>query len=139
MRYRSIDKLISQAEQGLKYRKRLGLVGPAVSDHPQLEELLLKLGQMGAELSISSLRVSPLSRIVLRELAKGGARTISLAPEAGSQRLRQVIKKSISEDDILESMDKVAENMDYIEVVKLIGDGKGEDSKVGERSLRFQA
>jgi len=109
MRYRSLDSLITQAEQGLKYRKRLGLVGPAVSDHPQIEELLLKLGQMGAELSISSLRVSPLSRIVLRELAKGEARTISLAPEAGSQRLRQIIKKSISEDDILESMDKVAE------------------------------
>ncbi|GAI14665.1 unnamed protein product, partial [marine sediment metagenome] len=47
--------------------------------------------------------------IVLRELAKGEARTIALAPEAGSQRLRQVIKKGISEDDILESMDKVAE------------------------------
>jgi len=45
----------------------------------------------------------------LRELAKGGARTISLAPEAGSQRLRQLIKKGISEDDILESVDKVAE------------------------------
>jgi len=109
MRYRSIDSLITQAEQGLKYRKRLGLVGPAVSDHPQIEELLHKLRQMGAELSISSLRVSPLSRIVLRELAKGEARTIALAPEAGSQRLRQVIKKGISEDDILESMDKVAE------------------------------
>ncbi len=109
MRYRSIDNLISQAELGLKYRKRLGLVGAAVSDHPQLEELLLKLGQMGAELSVSSLRVSPLSRIVLRELAKGGARTIALAPEAGSQRLRQVIKKGISEGDILEAMDKVAE------------------------------
>jgi len=66
MRYRSIENLIAQAEIGLKYRKRLGLVGAAVSDHPQLEELLLKLGQMGAELSISSLRVSPLSRIVLR-------------------------------------------------------------------------
>jgi len=46
---------------------------------------------------------------VLREMAKGGARTIALAPEAGSQRLRQVIKKGISEEDILESMDKVAE------------------------------
>jgi len=109
MRYRSVDNLIAQAEQGLKYRKRLGLVGAAVSDHPQLEELLLRLRQMGAELSISSLRMRPLSSIVLRELAKGGARTIALAPEAGSQRLRQVIKKGISEDDILESMDKVAE------------------------------
>ena len=109
MRYRSIDKLITQAELGLKYRKRIGLVGAAVSDHPQIEELVVKLRQMGAELSISSLRVSPLSRIVLRELAKGEARTISLAPEAGSQRLRQIIKKGISEEDILESMDKVAE------------------------------
>jgi len=109
MRHRSLDKLIAGAEQGLKYRKRLGLVGAAVSDHPQIEELLLELGQMGAELSISSLRMRPLSRIVLRELARGGTRTIALAPEAGSQRLRQVIKKSISEEDILESMGKVAE------------------------------
>ncbi len=108
-RFRSIDKLIAQAKLGLKYRKRLGLVGAAIPDHPQIEELLVKLRQMGAELSISSLRMKPLSRIVLREMAKGGARTIALAPEAGSQRLRQVIKKGISEDDILESMDKVAE------------------------------
>jgi len=53
--------------------------------------------------------VSPLSRIVLRELAKGEAKTIALAPEAGSNRLRQLIKKSISEEDIRESMAKVAE------------------------------
>jgi len=109
MRCRSLDKLIAQAEHGLKYRKRLGLVGAAVSDHPQIEELLLKLGQMGAELSISSLRMRPLSRIVLRELARGGTRTIALAPEAGSPRLRQMIKKGISEDDILEAMGKVVE------------------------------
>jgi len=109
MRFRSIESLIAEAEKGLKYRKRLGLVGPAVADHPQIEELMVKLRQMGAELSMSSLRVKPLSRVVLRELARGGARTISLAPEAGSQRLRQLIKKGISEDDALEAIDKVAE------------------------------
>jgi len=109
MRFRSIESLIAEAEKGLKYRKRLGLVGPAVADHPQIEELMIKLRQMGAELSMSSLRVKPLSRVVLRELARGGARTISLAPEAGSQRLRQLIKKGISEDDALEAIDKVAE------------------------------
>jgi len=117
MRYRSIDKLIAQANLGLKYRKRIGLVGAAVSDHPQLEELLIRLRQMGAGLSISSLRLSPLSRVVLRELANGGAQTITFAPEAGSQRLRQIIKKGISEDDILESMSKVAEQK--IKQVKL--------------------
>jgi len=109
MRYRSIDKLIAQAEQGLKYRKRLGLVGAAVSDHPRIEEFVFKLGQMGAELSVSSLRMAPLPTAVLRELAKGGAKTITLAPEAGSERLRQMIKKGITEDDILAAMGKVAE------------------------------
>lgn len=109
MRHRSVDKLIAQARLGLEYRRRIGLVGPAVSDYPQLEELLIRLRQMGAGLSISSLRVKPLSRIVLREMAKGGARTITLAPEAGSQRLRQVISKGVSEDDILEAIGKVAE------------------------------
>jgi len=100
---------LEQAEQGLQYRRRIGLVGAAVSDYPWIEELLVKLHQMGAELSISSLRMRPLSSMVLREMAKGGARTIALAPEAGSERLRQVIKKGISEWDILESMGKVAE------------------------------
>ncbi len=108
-RFRSVDNLIAQAEEGLQYRKRLGLVGPAVSEHPRFEELLTKLQQMGAELSISSLRIKPLSSVALREMAKGGARTIALAPEAGSQRLRQAIKKGITEDDILESVHKVAE------------------------------
>ena len=109
MRYRSLDSLLAQAGEGLKYRPRLGLVGAAVSDHPHIEELLPKLTDMGAELSLSSLRIAPLSTTVLRELAKGGARTVTLAPEAGSQRLRRMIKKGISEDDILRALARVAE------------------------------
>jgi len=109
MRFRSMDSLIAQAEKGLKYRGRLGLVGPAVADHPQIEEIVLRLRQMGAGLSLSSLRMRPLSRIVLRELAKGEAQTIAFAPEAGSPRLRRLIKKGISEDDILKAIDMAAE------------------------------
>lgn len=109
IRYHSVNCLTEQARDGLKYRKRLGLVGPVVSDHPQIEELLFRLRSMGAGLSLSSLRVSPLSERVLSEMAKGGVSTITLAPEAGSRRLRQIIGKNISEDDILEAVKKVAE------------------------------
>jgi radical SAM superfamily enzyme YgiQ (UPF0313 family) len=108
IRYRSMDCLIERAGLGLKYRKRFGLVGPVVSDHPQIEELLSRLRQMGAGLSLSSLRVKPLSGKVLGEVVRGGARTITLAPEAGSQRLRRLIGKNISEDDILRAVAKVA-------------------------------
>ncbi len=110
MRSHSLDKLMSQAETGLKYRKRLGLVGAAVQDYPRIEELVSGLRQMGAELAISSLRIKPLSNKVLSEVAQGQAHTITLAPEAGSQRLREVIKKDITEDDIFRAMDNVAEH-----------------------------
>ncbi|MFC2063245.1 radical SAM protein [Chloroflexota bacterium] len=108
MRYRSLDNLLAQARTGLKYRQRLGLVGAAVTDHPQIEELMAGLGRMGAGLAVSSLRIKPLSRAVLGELARGGGQTIALAPEAGSERLRRVIRKGISEEDILEAVAEAA-------------------------------
>jgi len=92
----------------LKYRKRLGLMGPAVTDHPQIEELTAKLHDLGAELSVSSLRIKPLSPVVLGEVIEGGTNTVALAPEAGSQRLRDIIGKRINEDDILKAVEKVA-------------------------------
>ncbi len=108
MRYRSLDTLLSQAKEGLKYRRRIGLVGPAVFDHPQLEELVVGLRRLGAGLSISSLRVKPLSDTLLKNLAEGGVKTVAIAPEAGTLRLRQIIGKNISDDDIIEAVDKLA-------------------------------
>jgi len=109
MRYRSVNSILEQAREGLKYRKRIGLVGPAVSEHPQFEELLSNLRQHDAEISISSLRIKPLPESALTELVQGKARTIALAPEAGSQRLRDLIRKGINEEDIMQAMRKIAE------------------------------
>ena len=109
VRFRSVDRLLAQARVGLKYRRRLGLVGAGESDHPQIEELVIRLREMGADFSLSSLRVKPLSCIVLRELAQSGAKTVTLAPEVGSERLQQVIRKGITEDDVFEAVEMVAE------------------------------
>jgi len=108
MRFRSVDGLLNQAEVGLKFRKRLGLMGPAVTDHPQIDELVAKLHDMDAEISVSSLRIKPLSPVILGEVIEGGTNTVALAPEAGSQRLRDSIGKRINEDDILKAVEKVA-------------------------------
>jgi radical SAM superfamily enzyme YgiQ (UPF0313 family) len=107
-RFRSLESLLAQAASGLGYRQRIGLVGPVVSDHPRVEELLVGLRRIGAGLSVSSMRIKPLTTAVLAALAEGGARTVTLAPEAGSERLRQVINKGITEDDILDSVTRVA-------------------------------
>lgn len=108
MRFRSVDRLVAQAREGLPRRRRLGLMGPAVTDHPHIKELLERLNRLGAELSLSSMRVNSLTADVLDELARGKAETITIAPEAGSQRLRDVIHKGVSEDDILGAADRIA-------------------------------
>jgi radical SAM superfamily enzyme YgiQ (UPF0313 family) len=108
MRFRSVENILIRARQGLKYRNRVGLVGPAVTDHPQIVEILAGLRQAGAELSISSLRIGTISEEMLGELAAGKTQTITIAPEAGPARLRDLINKGISDDDIMRTADMIA-------------------------------
>lgn len=107
-RCRSLENLVAQARYGLRFGKRLGLVGPAVTAHPDIEELLDSLYRMGAEVSVSSLRARPLPASLLDKLARGKAETFAIAPEAGSERLRRLIGKGISEDDILAAVENSA-------------------------------
>lgn len=108
MRARSADKIIKQAWQGLHYRRRIGLVGPAVTDHPQIKDIFSGLNKMNAEIAVSSLRIDRLSDDIIDELAKGKVQTITIAPEAGSQRLRDMVNKGITEDEILFLADRLA-------------------------------
>ena len=109
-RFRSIEKLLDDAREGLRYRDRLGLVGPIVSDHPQLDELVLELRKMGARLSFSSLRTDNLSPVVVKALAESGTKTITIAPEAGSERLRRHINKGVTEEDCLRAADLIGQH-----------------------------
>ncbi|MBN1579823.1 MAG: radical SAM protein [Anaerolineae bacterium] len=103
-----IDTILEQARQGLTKRKRIGLVGAAVSDYSQIDDLALQLREMGAQISVSSLRVSPLSEPLLKALAESGAKTLTLAPEAGSERLRQIINKGVTESDLIYAVERAA-------------------------------
>ncbi|MFA5073385.1 MAG: TIGR03960 family B12-binding radical SAM protein [Nitrospirota bacterium] len=85
---------------------KTGLVGAAISDYPFMQELCSSI--RGA-VSVSSLRADALHKKLLARLAKSGHKTIALAPEAGSERLRKVINKGITEEDILDAVNKVFE------------------------------
>lgn len=100
-RERSLGTILEQAREGLKQQDKIGLVASAVSDYSHIEELVTELRGMGAAISVSSLRVAPLSPILVRALREGGARSITLAPEAGSESLRRAINKGITHDDIM--------------------------------------
>ncbi len=108
VRERSPAVLLEQAEEALRYRDRIGLVSAAVSDYSRIGELATSLRGMGAKLSVSSLRVDPLPETLVRALAESGVQTLTIAPEAGSQRLRTLINKKVSEDDLMRAADLAA-------------------------------
>ena len=87
---------------------RVGLVGSALGDFPELKSLCAWLVAEGLEFAFSSLRVDVLDEELLELLREGGVRTITIAPEAGSERLRRVLRKNLDEELILERAALVA-------------------------------
>ncbi|HEX9020004.1 MAG TPA: TIGR03960 family B12-binding radical SAM protein [Nitrospirota bacterium] len=94
-------KLVEQADGACS---RVGLVGAAISDYPGIDDLCAATER---DISVSSLRADSVSRALTERLAKSGHKTVSIAPEAGSERLRKVINKGITQDDILRAADMV--------------------------------
>jgi radical SAM superfamily enzyme YgiQ (UPF0313 family) len=83
----------------------IGLVSAAVSDHSQIDALAEALMDLGARISVSSMRTDPISVPLVTALAKSGAQTLTIAPEAGSERLRRIINKDQCEDDLLAAVE----------------------------------
>jgi len=100
-RNRTVEDLRENIREGLTQQKRIGLVGSAISDHPRLREICQSIHDLKGTISISSMRADSISEDLVINLKASGHKTVSLAPEAGSERLRRVIKKGIEEADLL--------------------------------------
>ncbi len=100
----SIEKAQAQARIADELCSKIGLVGAAISDYPDIGALC---SMIAGDVSISSLRADSISKALIDRLAKSGHKTIAIAPEAGSERLRSVINKGITEDDLLRAADMV--------------------------------
>jgi len=108
VRERSPRVLLAQARDGRTHRAKVGLVSAAVSDYAQIDDLLSGLQRLDMRISVSSLRVDPLPESLLAALAASGARTLTIAPEAGSERLRQSINKRVRREHILDAAARAA-------------------------------
>lgn len=121
-RERSLESILSQMQTGLSYRKRIGLIAAAVSDYSQIDELVAAAREMGARLSVSSLRVRPLPETLVRALSESGEQTLTIAPEAGSQRLRDLIQKGVREDDLFRAAELAQKyNLRQLKLYFMIG------------------
>ncbi|MBE0575331.1 MAG: radical SAM protein [Desulfuromonadales bacterium] len=88
---------------------RVGLVAAAVSDYSELAEIGRAILDHGGEVSVSSVRIDAITIDQVRVLADAGHKTLALAPEAGSQKMRDVINKGIDETQILAAVKLLAE------------------------------
>jgi len=109
-RFRPVALLEQSIRQGAELTDRIGLVGAAVSDLPGIEQLCETFKDKNIRISFSSLRADRLSGSLLAALTQSSVKTATIAPEVGSQRMRQVINKGLTEDDILNAATSLVAN-----------------------------
>ncbi|HEX9638968.1 MAG TPA: radical SAM protein [Acidobacteriota bacterium] len=95
--------------RGLPALRRVGLVSSDISDVPGLGPMCRGLVELGVELGVSSVRIDRLPPELLDALSDGGVQSLAVAPEAGSERLREVIRKPMSTETLLRGADQILE------------------------------
>lgn len=96
------NRLLQIAEAARPHASRIGLVSIALCDHPEIERILVGLRALGYGISPASLRLDELTAPIVAALRESGERSITIAPEAGTDRLRGVLNKAITNEEILE-------------------------------------
>ena len=96
------DTAVTQAmETAADLTDKIGLVSPSVSDHPDIDKFFVKAAENDLTLSFSSFRADTLKPHIIENLGKTKVKTATIAPEAGSQRMRDIINKNITEEQIV--------------------------------------
>ena len=104
------DRILELARDARAHSSRAGLVSIALCDHPEIERILAGLLDLGYSISPASLRLDDLTDTIVGMLHRSGERSITIAPETGSDRLRRVINKTVTNAEILEKADLIFRN-----------------------------
>ncbi len=108
VRMRPEKDILADVETGLGLTKTVGLLGPAISSHPGLIRILTRIKEQGGSVGLPSIRTELLTDEGIGLLSALNVRTLTIAPEAGTERLRRVIGKSMSDEEILDLVERAA-------------------------------
>jgi radical SAM family uncharacterized protein len=109
-RFRPISLLTENISRAVSLTDRVGLVGAAIADLPGIDDLCHQHLDKDIRISFSSLRADGLSPELLAVLKKSKVKTATIAPDAGSERMRKVINKGITEEAILSAAESLVAN-----------------------------
>src|SRR5262249_39570676 len=107
---------------------------------PDIELILVRLKEMGYSISPASLRLDDLTKTIVRLLRESGERTITIAPETGSDRLRRVVNKTVTNDEILDRAELIfSSGIENLKLYYMIGlPTETDDDLVAIRDLTVQ-
>jgi radical SAM superfamily enzyme YgiQ (UPF0313 family) len=103
-------ELVERAREVRRFTHKIGLVSTAVCDHPEIGGIVDDLAGMDYEVSVASLRLDDLTPDFVLQLADTGVQGLTLAPECGSDRMRTILNKAFTNEEILEKADWIFEN-----------------------------
>jgi radical SAM superfamily enzyme YgiQ (UPF0313 family) len=134
------ERILDLAQRARPYANRAGLVSIALCDHPDIEHILRSLKAMGYSISPASLRLDDLTPTIVTLLKESGERTLTIAPETGSDRLRRVINKTVTNDEILHAAELIfSSGIENLKLYFMIGLPTEEDEDlVAIRDLTVQ-
>ncbi len=134
------DRILELARNAREHASRVGLVSIALCDHPEIERILSSLLEMGYQISPASLRLDDLTDPIVKMLHDSGELSITIAPVAGSDRMRRVINKTVTNDEILDRADLIFRNgIENLKLYYMIGlPTETDEDLVGIRDLTVQ-
>jgi radical SAM superfamily enzyme YgiQ (UPF0313 family) len=116
------DRILELAQAARQHAGRVGLVSIALCDHPDIERILARLNEMGYAISPASLRLDDLTETIVGLLRRSGERGITIAPETGSDRMRRVVNKTVTNDEILDRAELIfANGFENLKLYYMIG------------------
>ena len=104
-RNRSLDVLKKEVADAKKFRKKIGLMGAAISDYPQIDELCKFILGERLQMSVASFRADSVTLELVKSLAASRLKTLTIAPEVGSEKMRRVVNKGITEENIFNAIE----------------------------------
>lgn len=126
-RFCDYEEIIASIDEGLKHTNKIALLGALITAHPRFDDICKHILErkkdiQDLELSVSSLRADTISPIIIKTLVECGQKHSTIAIEAGSERLRKVINKNLTEEQIFNTVKTAQENgLKGLKIYAMIG------------------
>lgn len=117
-----LEKEFAERQEQELVQLRVGLVGSSLTDHKKISEITRSLARKADGVSLASLRADNLSEEVACAIGEAGQKTVTIAPETGSERLRYVARKHVTDEDVVMAAQRcAAQGVERLKLYYIVG------------------